>query len=317
MPPSTSQRIKDYLVSLGPGNAIVRLALKVHGRWHGFEITFADKKISIRNSRKGHRELLLAEKDFYLVPIILEGFDQTFEEMEPRPEGNWVVLDFSGPGTHCYKRYGMTLAFPGFAEDDSISAYTAWYEPKAGDLVFDIGAHAGFTTCMLARMVEPGGHVVAFEPDTTSLAYLERNLHEQRISNVTIVGKAIDGKTGTAYFNADGTMGAGLVEHSVYGDTGRRVLVDTLSLEDACTEFGVPQFVKMDIEGAEVAVIQSAAEFLRTHPMHLAFDSYHRLRDGRLTWMLLEPLLTSLGYEAGSSADFGQMFTWARVRTPH
>ena len=181
--------------------------------------------------------------------------------------------------------------------------------------VFDVGAHAGFTTCVFARMVGPSGRVVAFEPDASRLASLEKNVGDQRISNVTIVRKAIDAKTGTAIFNADGTMGAGLVEHSVYGNTGRHTTVETLSLEDACSQFGVPQFVKMDIEGAEIAVIQSAAEFLKAHSMHLAFDSYHRMRDGRFTWMLLEPMLRSLRYEVGSSAEFGQMFTWAKARS--
>jgi hypothetical protein len=88
--------------------------------------------------------------------------------------------------------------------------------------------------------------------------------------------------------------------------------VNTLSL---CSEFGVPQFVKMDIEDAEIEVIQAAAEFLKAHPMHLAFDSYHRMQDGRFTWMLLEPKLRSIGYDVASSADFGQMFTWAKVST--
>jgi hypothetical protein len=35
------------------------------------------------------------------------------------------------------------------------------------------------------------------------------------------------------------------------------------------------------------------------------------MRDGRYTWMLLEPMLRQLGYHAESSGEFGQMFTWA------
>ena len=102
-------------------------------------------------------------------------------------------------------------------------------------------------------------------------------------------------------------MGAGLVEHSVYGDPGRRTAWG-ISLEDACGQFGVPHFAKMDIEGAEVGVIRSAGEFLKAHPTHLAFESYHRMRDGRFTWMLLEPMLRSLGYEGGIVGGF-----WADV----
>jgi FkbM family methyltransferase len=303
------QHIKDFLVRLGPRNTLVRTALKFHGRRSGSAIAFEEGAISLT---RGGKKMILAERDFYLVPITLECFDQTFQEIEPKSMDGWDVLNFSAPGTHRYKRHGLTLSFPGMPEDDSIEAYTHWYLPKSGDLVFDAGAHAGFTTCMFARMVGPGGRVVAFEPDEGTARYLESNVRSQQISNVTIVKKAIDANSGTSYFNADGTMGAGLVEHSVYGNTGRRIAVETLSLEDAFHLFGVPQFLKMDIEGAEIAVIQAAGDLLKRQRMHLAFDSYHRMRDGRFTWMLLEPMLRSVGYEVKSSAEFGQVFTWAK-----
>lgn len=273
---------------------------------------FKRDHICIRHAR---REIRLAHRDFYLVPIMLEVFAQTFDELSAPRQGAYAVLDFSRPGTHRYIRHDLTLSFPGMAEDDSIAGYTHRYRPQPGDLVFDIGAHAGFTTCILARMVAPGGRVIAFEPDPVSLEYLARNLRDQNISNVTVVPKAVDAFTGTASFNADGTMGAGLADHSVYGNTGKHIVVETTSLADACATFGTPQFLKMDIEGAEIAVIASVGEFLRTHPMHLAFDSYHRMRDGRYTYMLLEPMLSALGYDVESSAEFGQMFTWASPRS--
>lgn len=305
------QQIKDFLVRLGPRNALVRSALKLHARRSGSQVAFQKGAISIR---RGRNEMILKEQDFYLVPITLECFDQTFQEIEPKSIDGREVLDFSAPGTHRYRRHALTMSFPGMPEDDSAEAYTHWYRPKPGDLVFDAGAHAGFTTCMFARMVGPTGRVIAFEPDESTAQYLERNVRDQQISNVTIVKKAIDAKTGTSYFNADGTMGAGLVEHSVYANTGRRIAVETLSLEDAFQLFGVPEFLKMDIEGAEVAVVQASGDLLKRQPTHLAFDSYHRMRDGRFTWMLLEPMLRSMGYEVKSSAEFGQLFTWAQ---PH
>lgn len=303
------QVIKTYLVKRGPRSTTVRLALKLHSRMNGFLIRFLDEAITIR---RGSREMILAERDFYLVPFNLGRFDQTFEEIEPSSNGTSSVLDFSMPHLHRYRRHCLTLSFPGAPEDDSIAAYTYWYKPKLGDLVFDMGAHAGFTTIMFARMVGPTGRVVAFEPDPASLDYLKRNLLAQEVSNVTIVPKAIDAKTGTAYFNADGTMSAGLVCHSIYGCTGERIQVQTISLDDVFAEFGAPQFIKMDIEGAEIGVIQSAASLLRTHPANLAFDTYHRMPDGRFTWMVLEPILRDIGYDVYSSAEFGQMFTWSR-----
>ena len=311
------QKLKDYLVSLGPRNGIVQLALKLHGLRNGFRIAFSTpfstpsskRAISLR---RGAQELILAEKDFYLLPFMMEVFSQAFQDIEPQLKDGLERLDFSGPGAHRYRKWDITLNFPGTPEDDSIESYTQWYRPQPGDLIFDLGAHAGFTTCMLARMCGPTGRVIAFEPDAEIVSYLEKNVAGQQLSNVTIVRKAIDAKTGAAFFNQDGTMSAGLVDYAVYGNTGQRISVETLSLEDACREFGVPQFIKMDIEGAEVDVIRASEDFLKRHPIHLAFDSYHRTRDGQFTWMLLEPMLRSYGYEVRTSLEGGQMFTWAR-----
>ena len=83
-------------------------------------------------------------------------------------------------------------------------------------------------------------------------------------------------------------------------------------MEDACKELGsVPTFVKMDIEGAELSFIQGAKEFLRTHPVHFAIESYHRV-DGDFTYKKLDPIFEEIGYEHLSSDKFQQMFTWAR-----
>jgi hypothetical protein len=110
----------------------------------------------------------------------------------------------------------------------------------------------------------------------------------------------------------DGSMGAGLVDHLIYADTGQRVEVKTLSLQDACSSVGcVPHFVKMDIEGSELAVIESSLRFLSDTGIHFSFDSYHRLCDESYTYMKLENLFASIGYKAESTSEFGQMFTYA------
>lgn len=306
---NVTQAIKDWLVHLGPQNALTRAALRIHGVRNGFQIRFSAGRISLRRARQ---EILLSTRDFYLVPITMECFSRIFEEMQAPDCGGVAKLDFSTPGRHRYKRHGLEFWFPGIPEDDSVEAYAHWYKPKPGDLVFDVGAHAGFTSCMFARMVGPEGRVVAFEPDAPTVEYLRRNVAEQGLNNIAVFHGAMDAKSGRASFNSDGTMGAGLVAHSVYGATGQAVDVETLSFKDACERFGKPDFVKMDIEGAELAVMESAHAFLREHSIDLAFDSYHRMRDGRFTWMLLEPMLRSMGYESASSAEFGQMFTWAK-----
>jgi hypothetical protein len=68
------QRVKDVLVKRGPGSRVVRLALMLHARRRGFTVRFRDGRISINQHP---REIVLAERDFYMVPFMLDGFDPT------------------------------------------------------------------------------------------------------------------------------------------------------------------------------------------------------------------------------------------------
>ncbi len=302
------QLIKDYLVRLGPDNALVQMALRLHARRLGYEIVFANSCIILR---KTPREMVLNKAAYVQVPIMLSCYDQFFNTIEANAIGGREVLNFSKPGQHRYIRGRIAFYFPSIPEEDSMDSYTHSYQPKPGDIVWDVRAHAGATSYFLAQMVSPSGKVYAFEPDELNYDYLIKNIELNEMHNVIPVKKALAGCTGTANFNMDGTMCAGLGEYLVYSDKRLFKPVATVSFPDACDELGdVPNYVKMDIEGAEVAVIEGAQSFLRSHQVHFAIESYHRI-DGELTYKPLERLFSSIGYSVRSSNEFGQMFTWA------
>ena len=84
-----------------------------------------------------------------------------------------------------------------------------------------------------------------------------------------------------------------------------------MTFEQACETYGVPAFAKIDIEGAEVAVLAAAAEFLTVHSIHFTLDTNH-LVDGKLSNRAVEALFASCGYDVESSDESGFMTTWAR-----
>jgi len=306
------QRIKDYLVGLGPENRATQLALRWHGRRAGFQIDFTDSgRIWLV---RGRRSMALARRDLTFVPIMMECFGLFFDSIVPAVTGGVESLDFSQPAFHTYRRSGMGFFFPSIPEEDPLDQYTHWYTPQPGDVVWDAGAYAGATTCLLAAMVGPAGKVYAFEPDDLNYTYLMKNIAHHGITNVVPVRKALSGATGTAQFFMDGTMASGIGDFVVYSDARHMREVPTLSMEDACKELGsVPAYVKMDIEGAELAFLEGAKEFLKTHPVNFAIESYHRV-DGDYTYKKLDPIFAEIGYESLSSDEFVQMFTWARPK---
>ena len=307
------QKLKDYLVSLGADNKLTQAALLLHGRRLGYKVNFDDPgKIWLE---KDHRRLALARRDVTLVPIMMECASLSFDSIQPTIVDGKETLDFSEPAFHTYKRTGMGFFFPSIPEEDPLEQYTYWHTPEPGDIVWDAGAYAGATTCLLASMVGPTGRVYAFEPDDLNFAYLEKNIAHHGVTNVIPVRKALSGTTGTTTFFMDGTMASGIRDFVVYSDTKHSKEVPTISMEDACKEFGcVPSYVKMDIEGAELSFLEGAKEFLRSHPVNFAIESCHRV-NGEYTYVKLDPIFAEIGYDSESNNRFQQMFTWAKPRT--
>lgn len=303
------QTLKDYLVRLGPNNALVQMSLRMHGLRHGYSIGFTKDAITLR---KANQEMVLSKAQYVLVPMMMELFDLYFKTVEGQSKDGRTVLDFSKPSLHRYRKSGTAFYFPSVPEDDAMDAYTHGYVLKPGDVVWDAGAHAGATAHFLAQMVGPSGKVYAFEPDQNNYKYLLQNIELHKLQNVIPVKKALSGSSGTAEFCMDGSMSAGLSDFLTYSEKDKYQTVETITFADACAELGeVPVYVKMDIEGAEVVTLESSKEFLKTHPVNFAIESYH-LVDGELTWKPLEKLFAEIGYKVWSSDQFGQMFTWAK-----
>jgi FkbM family methyltransferase len=306
-----AQRIKNRLVALGPDHVAVQLALRAAGLRRGWHVRFDDTSIHLR---RGGRELILAKKEFIYVPMMFWYSQFFFDTMIPERQQPHPVWDYSQPAFHTYKRTGLRFFLPALPEEDAMDAYTHWHTPAAGDVVWDVGAHAGITTFFLSQLVGQRGRVFAWEPDDFNYECLLRNLAEHRLTNVVPVPKALDGKTGTAQFQMDGTMSAGIRDYLYYPDGGAARTVQTMSLPDAGAEYGAPSYIKMDIEGAELAVVAGAVDFLRTHPIHWAIETNH-LIDGALTYAPVERLFRSAGYCAGSSDAFRLWHTWAAPGT--
>lgn len=133
---------------------------------------------------------------------------------------------------------------------------------KPGMTVFDVGAHAGYYTLMLSRLVGPQGRVFAFEANPDNASKLRRHLQINRIENVELVEAAVSDRSGTAFFDVDagiakyGSIGAKYGYMGELAESG--IPVRSVVLDD----FPIPDLIKMDIEGAETRAFAGASRLL-------------------------------------------------------
>lgn len=216
---------------------------------------------------------------------------------------------------HRYRASGLEFELSAFPEEDLvISEYLRCHKPALGDTVYDVGAHCGVSALELSKLVGSLGRVVCFEPDQVSFEMLLRNTDRHSLSNVICVPMAVAGRTGTAQFQMEGATGSALARHSSRGSCRAEIEVATISLADAFDRWGQPSFIKMDIEGSEVEVLDESRALLRRAAVHFVLDTNHRSPDGGMTTRAVERIFREIGYEVRSERVHGMITTWATPR---
>ncbi|HEV8486983.1 MAG TPA: FkbM family methyltransferase [Blastocatellia bacterium] len=136
-----------------------------------------------------------------------------------------------------------------------------------GDIVLDAGANIGCFTLRASRRVGPRGVVIAVEPEPSNVACLTANIRLNRITNVIVVGKALDAVPDRAV-NLVGTGTTahvdeiGITSHVSDPTAGTaRTVVRTMTLDDVLVELVLDRLdvIKMDIEGSENSIFATAS----------------------------------------------------------
>jgi len=127
-----------------------------------------------------------------------------------------------------------------------------------GETVYDIGAHVGFYTLLASELVGEHGKVVAFEPLPRNLKFLQKHIELNGLANVQVIDKAVASENGRVLFshNEDGSRAR-------MSDKGE-IEVDVVSVDSLIEKrvIAPPDFVKIDVEGAELLVLTGAKRTL-------------------------------------------------------
>ncbi len=145
---------------------------------------------------------------------------------------------------------------------------------RPGDTVCDVGAHKGNYTYWLSRWVGNSGRVLAFEPQPSLAAYLRQTVPSH---NVVIEQKALWSETGALdlFVPAPNSPGASLVATTDRSD-GPRLQVPVVALDDYLPHEKRVSLLKVDAEGAELAIFQGARRILGESRPLLVFECENR-----------------------------------------
>lgn len=149
-----------------------------------------------------------------------------------------------------------------------------------GAVFWDIGAHFGYHSFSFASLVGDNGHVYSFEPNPFNAArfqmHLEKNVTQaSRISLNLFALSDVDGEM-TFVFSSDvdGSSSSGShlqsvdapLEACIYNNFKTQV-VSTCTIDSYINspDARIPNIIKIDVEGAELLVLEGGKEFFQKH----------------------------------------------------
>jgi FkbM family methyltransferase len=179
----------------------------------------------------------------------------------------------------------LFLSAPGVVSDFIIEQYKynkqgKTIEVKPGDVVLDVGGCWGDTALYFASKAGPAGKVYSFEfiPDNIKLFNTNISFNHALEKRVELVKHPATNVSGTDIYFKDNGPGSKVQTTPFEGQTGS---CKTISIDDFVDQYKVSKvdFIKMDIEGSEMAALQGAERTIRKHKPKLAIATYHSISD--------------------------------------
>jgi FkbM family methyltransferase len=158
---------------------------------------------------------------------------------------------------------------------------------RPGDVALDIGANIGAITVAMAKAVGASGKIHAYEPQSLMFSYLVSNVLLNDLRNVETVRAVVGETAGEETFNIpDSVNGDELLNYGAVStveprfgagasETVPRIRLDDLGVERV-------RLIKIDVEGAELAVLQGAASLLERCSPIVYFENNIRHRSREL-----------------------------------
>ncbi len=227
-----------------------------------------------------------------------------------RGERVWITHDRSSGGWSKKTRGGvMLMTDPVEMNADQCEAFVRDvflydYTVKPGDVVLDVGAGFGTETLPLSKMVGASGRIIAIEAFPSTFTMLKRVCELNDLRNVTLVHAAVMDSNEPVKMS---DVGADSYLENKIGSHG--IEVPAVTIPDLVAEMKLDRidFLKMNIEGAELPALRGAKDVLSL-VQHAAIGCHDFLADEKgdesyRTKDVVKAILVDAGFTVRERSD--------------
>ena len=236
-------------------------------------VAFGSKRPEVLNNV----EKIAFEQELYVVDVPVFGetvFDKAYFNMHKQDYESILNRFFDERSKEVFKNictFKLTGAYESLkaGEDNETETYKTLVDIKENAVVFDLGAYIGDTAEQFLRLQPKLSRIVAVEPALKNFRKLE--ILAEKAPKIIPLNAAVSKENGEVSFSGKSgrnqSIGSG-------NETIKSVSIDKLA-----NDFGTPDFIKFDIEGAEAEALLSGAETIKNCSPTLYISAYHRSED--------------------------------------
>jgi FkbM family methyltransferase len=146
-----------------------------------------------------------------------------------------------------------------------------YFIPNEGENVVDVGAHIGLYSLIAAKRVGSSGKVIAIEPDPENFKILKKNILLNQLTNVEPLECAVySAKEKLKLFLPELDQGRTIfntVMQDRAGMSSNFLEVEANTLDNILSEYSMHRvnYLKIDVEGAELEVLKGAVNTLSSN----------------------------------------------------
>ena len=177
--------------------------------------------------------------------------------------------------------------------------------------IFDIGANIGFYVLMESKLIGDNGKIVAVEPVPENLELLKKNLelNNDKITKTIQVGLSDQSEEKKNFFLSDHSNLGSLIQlnNSINSKNIKKIKIKTLSLKKLISKTFVPDFIRMDIEGHEVSVLNNLSKLkLKKYPI-ICFETHKSKYTKKNSMKSALKKLFKIGYKVKLSSTSSEL----------
>ncbi len=176
-----------------------------------------------------------------------------------------------------------------------LKRYERFYNISPGDTILDAGANEGILTVIYSQKVQETGKIFSFEPDSNNIENLKMNLAlNNNHFNIQLIEKGIWNRKMEVEFFQTGNVASSIFYE---GKNAVKKKIQVISIDEFVKVQKIQRldFIKMDIEGAEIEAIRGAKNTIENLKPNFAIASYHIVNE-EYTYKALESIFLEFNY---------------------